>query len=386
MSTAEPNPERTDDLRAAARRVAAVAAEHAAEVDAAGRFPAEGLRAAKDEGLLGLLIDPTEGGSGASFHETAEVVSIVTRACANLGMVLAMHHNQVAALVRHGGPGFADRRRQIAEAQLLVASSTTEKGIGGDTRRSTCHVAADADGTFTLTKDAPVVSYAEQADAVLVTARRDADAAPGDQVLVWVPRDALTLQRTSEWDTLGLRGTCSHGFELTARGSLDAILPEPFADISARTMLPGAHVLWWGVWLGIAEHAHSVARARVQKQARANPDVTPPGALRLAEAELVLQQLRATGATAADLLDSDAAHTSASTTLAMNGVKVISSELVVDVVNRAMVIVGIDAYRQHGPQSLGRALRDAYGAQLMVNNDRILTNSARLELTVREHS
>lgn len=385
MITVVPESSRETTLCARAQRVADVAARHAADVDAEGRFPHEGLQAAREEGLLALFISRDEGGAGATFGEVAETVTIISRACANLGMVLAMHHNQVAAVVRHGGDGFADRRRAIAERGLLVASSTTEKGIGGDTRRSGCHVDADAEGHFRLVKDAPVISFAEQADVVLVTARRGPDAAPSDQVLVWLEGDALELRRTSDWDSLGLRGTCSHGFVLEGAGDTSAILPTPFGDISAQTMLPGAHVLWAAVWQGIAEHALGVARARIQKQARAMPDATPPGALRLAEADLQLQQLRASAEQAARTLDSGGpVLSSTATILAMNGLKVISSELVVDIVGRAMLVVGIDAYRLGSPHSLGRALRDAHGARLMVSNDRILANSSRLELVHRE--
>ena len=68
----------------------------------------------------------------------------------------------------------------------------------------------------------------------------------------------------------------------------------------------------------------------------------------------------------------------------MNNVKVSSSNLLVDIVGRAMVITGIAAYREDSPYSLGRLLRDAWGAPLMVNNDRILGNSAQLLLVSKD--
>ena len=68
----------------------------------------------------------------------------------------------------------------------------------------------------------------------------------------------------------------------------------------------------------------------------------------------------------------------------VNGLKVAASTLVVDIVGRAMLICGIAGYREDSEYSLGRQLRDAYGAALMVNNDRIIGNSAQLLLVHKD--
>ena len=49
------------------------------------------------------------------------------------------------------------------------------------------------------------------------------------------------------------------------------ILPVPFADISAQTMLPVSHLLWSALWLGIATDAVARARAFVRAEARKKP-------------------------------------------------------------------------------------------------------------------
>jgi acyl-CoA dehydrogenase len=68
----------------------------------------------------------------------------------------------------------------------------------------------------------------------------------------------------------------------------------------------------------------------------------------------------------------------------INNLKLASSQLVVDIVGRAMLICGIAAYRNDSSISLGRHLRDAYGAALMVNNDRIMAHNATLLLAHKE--
>jgi acyl-CoA dehydrogenase len=64
----------------------------------------------------------------------------------------------------------------------------------------------------------------------------------------------------------------------------------------------------------------------------------------------------------------------------MNALKTSASDAVVDLVGRAMTITGMAGYRNDGEFSLARQLRDATGAALMVNNDRILGANAQMLL------
>ena len=67
-----------------------------------------------------------------------------------------------------------------------------------------------------------------------------------------------------------------------------------------------------------------------------------------------------------------------------NNVKLSCSQLVVDIVNRALLICGLQGYRNDSKYSLSRHLRDAYGAALMVNNDRITKHNATMLLVHKE--
>ena len=64
--------------------------------------------------------------------------------------------------------------------------------------------------------------------------------------------------------------------------------------------------------------------------------------------------------------------------------KITCSELVVDIVGRSLQIVGISGYKNDSKSSLGRHLRDAYGASLMVNNDRIRGHNATMQVVYRQ--
>jgi acyl-CoA dehydrogenase len=68
----------------------------------------------------------------------------------------------------------------------------------------------------------------------------------------------------------------------------------------------------------------------------------------------------------------------------MNNLKVSASQLVVDIVHRALLICGIQGYKNDSPFSLGRHLRDAHSAALMIGNDRILATNASLLLVLKD--
>lgn len=369
--------------------VVAAAAAAAADVDAQGRFPQEMLDAAREQLILGAHVPAVHGGLGRSITEICRLVEALGAVCASSAAVIAMHFSQELCLTRHvdleEDTALSRFTCRVAAEQLLLASSTTEKNIGGDTRTSSCAVVAHDDGSVTVAKSAPVISYGRFADAILVTARRDPEAPASEQSLVVVPREHLSLERTSEWDALGLRGTMSEGFELEGTVSADMVLPVDFATISAQTMLPASHTLWASSWLGLATGAGAVARRFIQKKARSNPGTTPPGALRLAELEVRIQSMIDTVRSSIARFE-EAAHdpelaTSMHFAIAMNTLKVSTSESVRAIVSEAMVIVGIASYSNTGPFSLARSLRDAMGPSLQVNNDRILNSSASL-LTV----
>lgn len=246
---------------AAMRRIAIeVAAPNAADVDARSRFPRETLEALKGARLLSAPVPAELGGTGCGTRELAELCSTLAPACGSSAMVLAMHYAQVACIVRHaqGEPFFRDYLRELAAHQYLLASMTSENGTFGETRTSICAVERSGD-TFRLEKDATTGSYCEYADGILVTCRRASDAAGTDQVLVLVRKGDYTLTRTTTWDALGMRGTCSPGFKLVSHGPQAQIIPGSFADSSAQTMVPYSHILWSSLWWGIA--AGAVARA-----------------------------------------------------------------------------------------------------------------------------
>ena len=188
-------------------------------------------------------------------------------------------------------------------------------------------------------------------------------------------RDAYTLERTGAWDAMGMRGTCSDAFLLRATVGDDDILGGSFADVASVTMLPVAHLLWAGVWLGIAADALGRARAFTRRQ-RAPDGGLPPAAGAVAAA---LMRFRGAEALLRTTLEE---YTAARpiTPLDWNGLKVGVSEAALDVVTQSMRICGIAGFRNDGPYSVARHLRDIMSGVLMIGNERVIANSGGLAL------
>ncbi|WP_454737045.1 acyl-CoA dehydrogenase family protein [Cupriavidus necator] len=375
-------------LLAGARLAAAEAARHADQVDADACFPHQAFAVLREQRLLGAMVPAACGGDGASLETIAAVCRVLGGACASTGMIYAMHQIQVACLVNHASISawHAQLLQRLASEQLLLASATSEEAIGGALRSSGCAVNADG-GNLHLLKMAPTISYGAHADGILVTARRHPDASPSDQVMVSVLKPDYVLESLSTWDTLGMRGTCSNGFRLEARGHTDQILPVPFGEIADVTMTPVSHILWSALWTGIAADAVQRAKVLFQGQARARPGTLPPSATRVAEAVAIIQMLE--GRLELALAHQRQRHASQSVSAIfnlaaeMNGLKTSVSALALEAVQIAMLVCGMAGYKHGTPFSLGRHLRDLWSAPLMINNDRILTNTANLLLADR---
>jgi acyl-CoA dehydrogenase len=135
----------------------------------------------------------------------------------------------------------------------------------------------------------------------------------------------------------------------------------------------------------------SRAAASVRAEARRNPGTVPPTALRLAELSNTLQSMRSNVHDVArdceELQESEEGNESLLTigfALKMNNLKISCSTLVVQIVHQALLICGIQGYKNDSKFSLGRHLRDAHSAQLMIGNDRIYGRSASMLLVYKD--
>jgi acyl-CoA dehydrogenase len=374
------------DLRSRTAPMVVAAAQDASAVDRDAAFPARAFAVAKKQRLLSILVPRELGGDEATVSDVVNMCYMLSTACGATGMIFAMHQIMAAILVRHARDNVWHRAllRRLADEQLLIASSTTEQA-GGDLRSSVCAVTQNHDRIF-LVKDATVMSYGAQADAVLTTARRSLDALPSDQVIVALLKDDYELEPIMEWDTLGMRGTCSVGFRLKGAGNVDQVITDSYQQIQAMTMMPVAHLTWSAVWAGLAAGALERARRFVRSCARNGTTQMPPGAVHLTRAHMSLRAL--TGMIGSALQRYENCSTqednlgSMDFQNSMNLLKVTTSELAISIVMSTMRICGLVGYRNDGEFSISRYLRDVLSSSLMIHNDRILANSATAALVI----
>ena len=374
-----------------AREIAAPAAD---SVDREARFPSEAMDALKKARMMSALVPRELGGLGCGMIDLAAMCEALAQHCAAAGMVFSMHHIQVASILRHaiGQPYYQKYIAELVEKQYLIASATSEVGIGGEMRTSHCAVQRPEQGLFKLDKDCSTISYGAQADDILFQARRGPDSPPNDQIFVLVRKKNYTLTQKGSWDTLGMRGTCSPPFMLNSSGEDGQIFATPFADVATETQVPFSHILWSSVWLGIATAAVTRARSYVRQQARAKPGTLPPAALRLAEVSSMLQTMRTNVHDVASecegLMGDEKAGTAALSSipfaLKMNNLKVSSSQVAVQIIHHALLICGIMGYKNDSKFAVGRHLRDAHSAALMVNNDRIFATNVFMLLVLKD--
>ncbi len=376
---------RASDLTARARAAAEAAKAHAAGVDAEARFPREAFAEIRKQRLLGIMVPQALGGEGATLADLVDVCFVLGQACASAALIYAMHQIKMACIVRHyeGNAALEQILRRVAAEQLLLASSTTEGQAGGNVRSSEAAIEHLGENV-TLERKATVISYAVDADGIVTTARRAADAAGSDQVLLVLLKGDYTLERLQAWDTLGMRGTHSEGFTLRANAPAAQLLPQPYERIHAQTMVPFAHLLWGSVWAGIAAVATAKAQAFVRNAMRQSNGQMPPGAAHFTQAVSSLRTLRGVLASTLRSYESAMTDEKAVTSLEFQSTitltKVHASEMAVATVLSALRACGLSGYRNDSEFSIGRHLRDVLSAPLMINNDRILANLAASSL------
>lgn len=377
-----------DHVKRIAEEVAAV---HADAVDRDARFPIETITALREARALSAYIPVELGGGGVSLGAIARACFELGRRCSSSAMVFAMHQIQIATIVRHlDGAWFEGYLRRVAAEQRLVASVTSEIGTGGDMGRSIAPVTPADDGRLSFVKQAPTVSYGQHADDLFTTVRRSESAEQQDQVLVLHHAEQTELELKGTWDTIGMRGTCSPGFEVRATFDPAQILPAPFSTVMNESHVPISHILWSHGWLGIATEAFERGRSFVRAAARRSPGAPVPAAHSLSRVMSELFMLRAEVRSAlvdfvgeGEDVDRERLGTMASI-LRFNNLKLAASDQAPRICSAVLEVIGIMAYKNDSPYGVGRQLRDALSARLMVANERIHAVDAGLLLIAKE--
>ncbi len=122
-------------LQASIREFAeGVARPRAAEIDQTGEFPRGTFTAAGGLGLAGVAVAPEHGGSGMDTVSYAIAIEEISRACANLGVILSVNNSLVCDPIEKFGNEDQKKRFLVplARGEKLGCFALTEPDAGSD--------------------------------------------------------------------------------------------------------------------------------------------------------------------------------------------------------------------------------------------------------------
>lgn len=331
------------------------------------------------------------GGLGLSVRDCARVNFHVGRLSGSAGLIYAMHLSQALTLIRHGKKNshFSRLLTAMVEDQSLVASGTSEIGVGGDIFSSICAIECEGEDDLRLFKRSPNISYLDQAGAVLITAMRRMDDSKDEQVLIALPTKSIEFSPGSQAGFAGMKGIVNRPYDMLAHFGSDAIFEEAYPKIARATMTPACHIFWAALWSGIAARLLDIARLAVFK--KVSGDVPGSEAMRHDFSRLVDQHHTMNALIRDAVADFDAAQEPCSGSglnlkysARIKRLKVVCSELLSQIANGAMGLVGISGYAEAGPLSLSEPIRDAMSARVMISNYRLTAANVGVERYIDE--
>jgi alkylation response protein AidB-like acyl-CoA dehydrogenase len=230
----------------------------AADVDASGSFPAEGVRALAEAGALGLLVPAEHGGAGGGLSALVEACEIVASACASTGMVFLMHN--VAAATVGGGGGDGDLLARLAGGEALGTLAFSERGTGAHFYAP--ELAAERrDGQVVIDGRKSFVTSGGHADVMLVLVQSD-----GEGLDCYAVEKGDGIAADGTWNGLGMRGNSSVAVTFDGVAVDDAArigAPGSGADLVFGVVAPTFLAGLAAVNVGISQAAVDAAVAHV---------------------------------------------------------------------------------------------------------------------------
>lgn len=149
-------------------------APKAMERDKTKEFPAENIRKLGELGLMGMMVPPEYGGSGADTVSYVLALSEVAYACASTAVVMSVHNSIVCeSILRYGTEDQKKRYlNRLASGEILGAFSLTEPNAGSDPARQSTKAVFDGD-SYILNGRKRFTTTGKNAGLIIVTAKTD---------------------------------------------------------------------------------------------------------------------------------------------------------------------------------------------------------------------
>lgn len=238
-----------------ASRLAASLAPTALQRDRANALPREELDVLRKAGLINLLVPTEFGGSGAHWETAFGVVREIARADASLGILLGYHYLNQACITFYGTDENAQARWYRRSAEATWVWSDSFNPVSPD-------LSFVADGeNYRMSGLKHFATGAAVADVVIAGAIAEGGIHDGRLVVFAIDSRRDGIEYLDNWDNLGLRASASGSVRysdvlVTPADVIGVDTGEPFSSL----VTPGVQLLFGNLYLAVAEAALNQAR------------------------------------------------------------------------------------------------------------------------------
>jgi butyryl-CoA dehydrogenase len=320
-------------------------------------FPRENLKKLGELGLLGMMVPPEYGGSGADTVSYSLALSEVAYACAATAVVMSVHNSIVCESILHHGSEDQKKRflSRLATGELLGAFALTEPNAGSDPVRQTTKAVRDGD-SYIINGRKRFITTAQNAGLIIVTAKTDEQARHRGISAFIVQRGAAGMKAGPLEDKMGLcaSDTADLIFEDCRVPAEDLLGNEGDGFLIAMKGLDGGRIGIAAQSVGVARAAFDAAVQYAQEREQFGQVISKFQGLRwiLADMATEIEAARLMMLSAAEMKDNGENYT-----LQASMAKLFASEMVNRVTARAVQIHG--GYGFTKEYSVERYYRDA---------------------------
>ncbi|MEX1327732.1 MAG: acyl-CoA dehydrogenase [Desulfobacterales bacterium] len=246
-------------------------APKAMERDKTKEFPVDNLKKLGELGLMGMMVPPEYGGSGADTISYVVALAEVAYACASTAVVMSVHNSIVCESILRSGT--EDQKKKylpkLASGEILGAFALTEPNAGSDPSSQTTKAVFEGD-RYVLNGTKRFTTTGKNAGLVIVTAKTDETARHKGISAFLVERDTAGLTVGPLEDKMGLRAsdTADLIFEDCQIPAENRLGNEGDGFLIAMTGLDGGRIGIAAQSVGVAQAAFdaSVQYAREREQ------------------------------------------------------------------------------------------------------------------------
>jgi alkylation response protein AidB-like acyl-CoA dehydrogenase len=332
-------------------------APKAMERDKTKTFPADNLKKLGELGLMGMMVPPEYGGSGADTVSYVLALAEVAYACAATAVVMSVHNSIVCESILRFGTEDQKKRyfRQLASGEVLGAFALTEPNAGSDPARQTTKAVFDGD-SYVLNGTKRFTTTGKNAGLIIVTAKTDEEARHKGISAFLVKQGTPGLTVGHLEDKMGLRAsdTADLIFENCRIPAEDLLGNEGDGFLIAMTGLDGGRIGIAAQSVGVAQAAFDAAVHYSQEREQFGQTISKFQGLRwmIADMATEIEAARLMMLSAAEMKDNGENYT-----LQASMAKLFASEMVNRITAKAVQIHGGYGFTKEYP--VERYYRDA---------------------------